>query len=147
MSWNKYHEVVTPEVVILCQKLWREDAGDRGRLIYLLIYSNKSAYLQLITVLAYGNSPPKSHEKGYLNQTISKNLEKYVKMNSFLEPAALLKMDFYRSIFQRFCLKVSEDFFYRAPPRIFVAIVNRSCTVFLRWSRIMLTRRSIIKSF
>ena len=22
-SWNKYHEVATPEVVILCKKLWR----------------------------------------------------------------------------------------------------------------------------
>ena len=88
--------------------------------------------MQLITVLAYGNCPPKSHEKGYLNQTISKNLEKYVKMNSFLEPAALLKMDFYRSIFQGFCLKVLQDLFYRSPPRIFVAIVNPSSTVCLK---------------
>ena len=32
-------------------------------LIYLLIYSNKLAYLQLITLLVYGNSPPKSHEQ------------------------------------------------------------------------------------
>ena len=32
-------------------------------LIYLLIYSNKLAYLQLITLLLYGNSPPKSHEQ------------------------------------------------------------------------------------
>ena len=27
-------------------------------------YSNKSGYLQLITVLVHGNSPPKSHEQG-----------------------------------------------------------------------------------
>ena len=44
-----------------------EGAGDREFLIYLLIYSNKLAYLLLITVLVYGNSPPKSHEQGYLN--------------------------------------------------------------------------------
>ena len=41
----------------------------KGReiLIYLLIYSNKLAYLQPITVLVYGNSSPKSHEQDYLN--------------------------------------------------------------------------------
>ena len=38
----------------------REVAGDRGFLISLLIYSNKLAYLQLITVLVYRSSPPKS---------------------------------------------------------------------------------------
>ena len=43
----------------------REDTGDREFLIYQLIYSNKLAYLQLITVLVVGNSPPKSHEQGY----------------------------------------------------------------------------------
>ena len=52
----------------------RERTGDRELLIYSLIYSNKLVYLQLITVPVYGNSPPKSHEKGYLNQTFSKNL-------------------------------------------------------------------------
>ena len=41
-------------------------------------------------------------------------------MNSFLELAALLKMIFHWRIFQGFCLKVSEDFFYRTIPRIFV---------------------------
>ena len=56
----------------------REKTEDRDFLIYSLIYSNKLAYLQLITVLVYGNSPPKSHEKGYLNQTFSKNLGKYM---------------------------------------------------------------------
>ena len=45
----------------------REGAGDRGFLTNLLIYSNKLAYLQLITVLVYRNSPPKSHEQGYLS--------------------------------------------------------------------------------
>ena len=45
----------------------REGTGDREFLIYSLIYLNKLAYLQLITVLVYGNSPPKSHEQGYLN--------------------------------------------------------------------------------
>ena len=97
----------------------REDK-DGEFLIFLLTYSNKLSYLELITVLVYGNSPPKSHKKGYLNKTFSKNVEKYVKMNSFLEPVALLKMNFRWVIFQGFCLKVSEDFFYRKPSRIFV---------------------------
>ena len=44
-----------------------EMAADREFLIYLLIYSNKLAYLQLITVLVYGNSSPKNHEQDYLN--------------------------------------------------------------------------------
>ena len=55
----------------------REGDGDREFLIYLLIYSNELAYFQLITLLVYGSSPPKSHEQGYL-KTFSKNLEKYV---------------------------------------------------------------------
>ena len=55
-SWNKYHEVVTPEA-----------AGGLEILIYLLIHSIKLAYLQLITVLVYGNSSPKSHEQDYIN--------------------------------------------------------------------------------
>ena len=54
----------------------REGARDRQFLIYLLIYSNKLALLQLIAVLVYRSRPPKSHEQGYLN--VSKNLEKYV---------------------------------------------------------------------
>ena len=41
----------------------RDGTGDIKFLIYALIYSNKLAYLQLITALVYGNSPPKSHEK------------------------------------------------------------------------------------
>ena len=44
-----------------------EGAKDREFFIYLLIYSNKLAYLQLITVLDYGSSPPKSHKQRYLN--------------------------------------------------------------------------------
>ena len=64
----------------------REGSGDREFLIYLLIYSNKLAYLQLITVLVYRSRPHKSHEQGYLN------LDKYVWMNSILEPATLLKL-------------------------------------------------------
>ena len=42
-------------------------AGYCELLIYLLIYSNKFAYLQVITVLVYGIGPPKSHEQGYIN--------------------------------------------------------------------------------
>ena len=54
----------------------RDGAEDREFLICSLIYSNKLAYLQLITVLVYRNSPLKSHKKGYLNQTFSKSLVK-----------------------------------------------------------------------
>ena len=43
----------------------------------------------------------------------------------------LLKMNSNWDIFQGLCLKVSEGFFYITPPRIFVVIVNRLCTVFL----------------
>ena len=46
-------------------------SGDREVLIFLLIYSNKLAYLQLIIVLDYESSPLKSHERGYLNQIFS----------------------------------------------------------------------------
>ena len=67
-----------------------EGAGDTEFFMYLLIYSNKLAYLQLIKVLVYRSSPPKSHEQGYIN--FSKDLEKYVWMKLFLEPAALLKI-------------------------------------------------------
>ena len=51
----------------------------------------------MTTVLVYGSGPPKNHED------FSKNLEKYVWINSFLEPAALLKMSFFWGIFQGFC--------------------------------------------
>ena len=67
-SWNKYHRVVSPEIVILCKKtMVLETAGDCEISIYLLIYSNKLSYLQLIAVLVYGNSSPKSHEQDYLH--------------------------------------------------------------------------------
>ena len=41
----------------------------RGReiLISLFLISRKLAYLQIITVLVYGSSSPKSHEQNYLN--------------------------------------------------------------------------------
>ena len=39
---------------------------------------------------------------------------------------------FFFGIFQGFCLKVSEDFFYRTSPCIFVVIVNRLCIIFLK---------------
>ena len=54
-------------------------------------------------------------------------------MNSFLKSGTFLKMNFFLDIFQRLCLKVSEDFFHRTPPCIFVVIVNKLCTVFLRY--------------
>ena len=72
---------------MLCKKTM--GAGDREFLIYLLIYSNKLAYLQLITVLVYRSSPPKSWARLL---KLCENLEKYVWMHSFLEPATLLKI-------------------------------------------------------
>ena len=65
--WNKYHELVTSEAFVLCQKLWcARGPGTVNFFVYLLIYWNKLAYLQLITVMAYGNSLPKSHEQDYI---------------------------------------------------------------------------------
>ena len=60
---------------MLCKKKRKKNAlegalqgtGDRETLIHLLIYSNELAYLQLIGVLVYRNSSPKSHEYDYLN--------------------------------------------------------------------------------
>ena len=60
--------ISTPVVLIPCKRLWHaRGVGIREFLIDLLIYSNKSVYLQLITVLVQGSSPPKSHEQDYLN--------------------------------------------------------------------------------
>ena len=56
----------------------REGIGAREFLIYLFIYSSKLAYLQLITVLVYGNSPLKSQGKCYLKQTSREIFEKYL---------------------------------------------------------------------
>ena len=46
-----------------------EGGGDLQFFKYLLIHSNKltAANLQLMTVLAEGNSSSKSHEQGYLD--------------------------------------------------------------------------------
>ena len=38
-------------------------------------------------------------------------------MISFLEPGTLLKMNFFWGIFEEFCLKFSEDIFYRTPSK------------------------------
>ena len=53
-----------------------------------------------------------------------------------------MKMSFFLDIFQEFCLKVSEDFFYNGSsmflqntffyPCIFVVIVNALCAVLLK---------------
>ena len=53
-------------------------------------------------------------------------------MNSILEPAALLKTNFFLGIVQGFCLKVSEDFFHRTPTCISIVIVNMLYKVFLK---------------
>ena len=51
-SRNKYHEIVTPVVVILCKKLQRaRGLGTVNFLIYPLTCSNKLAYLHIITVV------------------------------------------------------------------------------------------------
>ena len=57
--------IFAPDVVILCKTLVGERAKERDIFIYLLIYSNKLAHLQLITVLVYGCSPPKNHGQDY----------------------------------------------------------------------------------
>ena len=46
-------------------------------------------------------------------------------MNSFLEPATLLKLNFFLGIFQGFCLKVLEDLFHRIPLYIFLPGNNK----------------------
>ena len=75
-------------------------------LTYLLIYSNKLAYLQLITVLGYGNSSPKSHEQDYLNfqQKLWKIIEFIFRRCNFTK----------NELFLRYYLRIlfSEDFFY-----------------------------------
>ena len=48
-------------------------------------------------------------------------------MNSFTTPATLLKMNFFLGIFQEFCLKVPEDFFYH---RTSILLQNTSLGIF-----------------
>ena len=67
-----------------------EGARDHQFLRNFLIYSNKLAYLQLIEILVYRSNVPKTHGQGYFN--LSKNLEKYLGLNSFLEAATFLKI-------------------------------------------------------
>ena len=67
-----------------------EGDGDREFLMYLLIYSNKLAYLQPVTGFVYRSSPPKSHGQGYLN--FSQKPWQIRVNDSFLEPATLLKI-------------------------------------------------------
>ena len=50
-------------------------------------------------------------------------------MNSILNPATLLKVNFFLGVFQGFCLEVSEAFFYRTPLYVFVVTESRLCTV------------------
>ena len=88
------------------KKFAREGTGDRGILIYLMIYSNKLAYLQLIAVLVYGNSSPKSHEQDYLNFQ-----QKLWKIREFI----FRRCNFTKNeLFLRYYLRIlfSEDFFY-----------------------------------
>ena len=67
---NFYHAglIFTPELFIWCKiNMWPEGTRGREFLISLFLISSKLAYLQIITVLIYGSSPPKSHEQNYLN--------------------------------------------------------------------------------
>ena len=85
-------------------------AADREFLIYLLIYSNKLAYLQLTTVLVYRSSPPKLWTRGKtlkicVNEFIFRTCnftKNYLKWLTSLKKLFL-------GIFQRFCLKVSVN--------------------------------------
>ena len=71
-NYDYFRKACCVEVNILRQFLQRQLCyvknygarwgGGRGFLIYSSVYSNKLAYLQLITVLVYGSSPPNSHE-------------------------------------------------------------------------------------
>ena len=83
-------------------------------------YSNKLAYLELITVLVYEMVLPVK-----VIETFSKILEKNVSMDSFPEPATLIKSELYLRYFSRILLNVLKYFFHRTPPSIFGAIVNR----------------------
>ena len=65
-SWNNYHEVVIPEVFYV-KTMVQKRTWECKFVLYLLIYSNKLAYLQLKTVLVYRTIPPKSHEQDYLH--------------------------------------------------------------------------------
>ena len=58
--------IFTPEIFIRCKKVWgaREPGAVNFWYTYLLMYSKKLAYLQLITVLVYRSSPyEKSHDQ------------------------------------------------------------------------------------
>ena len=80
-----------------------------------LAYSKPGAYPGHYQTSAMKRFVKVVHGYNYLRK--SKNFQKYVWMISFLEPATLLKMAFFWGIFQGFCLKVSEDIFYRTPSK------------------------------
>ena len=101
----------------------RRGGWDCAFLIYLLIYSNKLAYLQLITVLVQGSGPFKSHKQVYLN---FQQKPRKIRVNEFIfRTYNLLKINFFIRIFQGFCLKVSENLFQRTLPCLFVVIISR----------------------
>ena len=86
-----------------------EGAGDREFLIYLLIYSNKLAYVKLTTVLIYESIPPKGHEQSYLNFS-QKPWE--TRVNEFIFRTWNFNKNELSQYFSWILLKkVSEDFF------------------------------------
>ena len=130
-----------PCVTLACLETWYNQNTNifRTRSIFRTLAYSQPWYIQnsdiFRTIATYnsfglGSTPPKSHEQGYLNFQ-QKPWKKRVN-DSFLVPATLQIMNFFLGIFQGFCLKASEDFFHGTHPCIFVVIVNRLCTVFLR---------------
>ena len=107
----------------------RKGAEDCEFLIYLLVCSTKLSYLQLITVLIYGNGSPKSHEQGYLN--FQQKLWK-IRLNEFLSrtcnftKSELFLRYFSRIFFQSFkgLLSSMKLLFFRTLPGIFLVTVN-----------------------
>ena len=71
------------------QKSMRPDKSE----VHLLIYSNKLAYLQLITVLVNGSSPFKSYEQIHLK--FYQNPWKIRVNNLVLVPATSLKRTYF----------------------------------------------------
>ena len=129
---NFYHAglIFTTELFIWCKiSMWPEGTRGCEFLISLFLISSKLAYLQIITVLVYGSSPPKSHEQNYLNCLQNPwNLHE----RGFLFWACnSTNIEIFLRYFLRILFKVSEGFFHttRSMP---VVIVNRLYTVFLR---------------
>ena len=131
-NYNIFNTVLifTPNVVIVCKKC---SQGGQGRWIYYIPidvqYSNKLGYLQLQFYNSFGLWKQSSQK---LLKKLIKLLEKTSKRTCewILFELVTLQELVFSSIFLGFFLEISEDFFHRRPPSIFVVIVNRLWTVF-----------------